>query len=252
MPRPRLDSVIPELTLSEGASLVAAMFNGVMSTRERMIVIAVDQLIRVGPVDFNSGQVCEVLDIKHPMIKHHFGSKENLLAEALVWTFRTWSRNQTLAMRNAKDEPEAQLRAFISAEIEWAKKLQALAVITQYPLLSEKVLRILGNSHKLEMQRLFEYHLAMLTLIVVAMRTKTRAKFDFDSTNYPRTDLVLKQSSAFLAATSISWSTHGLTMWATGDHFSTQGFASELVGNLSQKFAIDNHIKNIIRVAEGK
>lgn len=252
MARPRLDQIVPELSIGAGAQLVAAMFNGIMSTRERMIVVAVDQLIEVGPVDFNSGLVCEVLNVKHPMIKHHFGSKENLLAEALIWTFRTWSRFQTVAIRTAKNKPEDQLRTFITAELEWAKQMKAMAVISQYPLLSVKVLKILDTNHKFEMQRLFEYHLSILTMVIIALRNKSKANLDFDATNYPRTELVIKNSSAFLAATSISWSTHGLTMWSTGDHLSTQGFATDVVGSLSQKIAIENHIKNIIRIAEGK
>jgi len=222
-----------------------------LTTRDRMILLAIDQLIEVGPVDFNSGLVCDQLGIKHPMIKHHFGSKDNLLAEAIIWAFRGWSYFQVAALKNAKDDPELQIRAFISSEIAWAEELKAVAAVTQYPLMSANVRRILGTTYQPEMQALFEYHLALLTTVIVALRTKTKADLSFSVEDYPRKELVLKQPKAFLAASSVSWATHGLGMWSTGDHLSTKTLATDIVAGLTKKVAIANHIENIMNIAKG-
>jgi hypothetical protein len=101
------------------------------------------------------------------------------------------------------------------------------------------------------MQTLFEYHLATLTEIIVAIRDKKQFNLSFTEKDFPRNEIVIRHPHAFLAATSISWATHGMVVWSSGDHLSTRGFVNETVAGLTSKIAIDTHIKNILKIAKG-
>ncbi len=252
MSRPKYNPQAPDLQLSRGVrSLLDGLGDAPIGTRERMILLAIEQIVERGPVDFNSGLVCDQLGIKHPMIKHYFGSKENLLSEALLWGFRDWHRVLNESLAPSMKNPEELLKRRIRAEIEWGRAMKAMAILSHYPMVSENARRIISVSHTNEMQSLFEYHLATLTELVLAIRAKKQFKLDFNETNYPRTEAVIMHPQAFLAATSISWSTHGLVVWSSGDHLSTRGFVNETVAGISSKIAIESHLNNILKIAKG-
>jgi AcrR family transcriptional regulator len=240
------------LQLSSGVeALLLGLGDSQIGTKERMILLAIDQIVERGPVDFNSGLVCDQLGIKHPMIKHYFGSKENLLSEALLWSFRDWHRVLTDSIKTNSKNPEDILKRRIKAEVEWARSMKAMAILCHYPMVSENARRIISVSHAAEMQTLFEYHLATLTEIIVAIRDKKPFKLAFTEKDFPRNEIVILHPHAFLAATSISWATHGMVVWSSGDHLSTRGFVNETVAGLTSKIAIDTHIKNILKIAKG-
>ena len=216
-----------------------------------MILLAIEQIVERGPVDFNSGLVCDQLGIKHPMIKHYFGSKENLLSEALLWGFRDWHRVLSESWNKPSKNPEQLLIKKIKNEIEWGRQMKAMAILSHYPMVSENTRKIISVTHTNEMQALFEYHLAALTKLIVAIRNKVPFSIDFDEKTYPRTELVIKHPQAFIAAASISWASHGLVVWSSGDHLSTRGFMSETVAGVSSKIAIEAHMNNILKIARG-
>lgn len=232
-----------------------ALLNGLgeitITTRERMVLLAIEQIVERGPVDFNSGLVCDQLGIKHPMIKHYFGSKENLLSEALLWGFRDWHRVISESWSTPAKSPEDLLKRRIKAEVDWGRSMKSMAILSHYPMVSENARRIIAISHSTEMQTLFEFHLAALTELIVAIRNNRPFKLDFNETNYPRNENVIKHPQAFLAAASISWSVHGLVVWSSGDHLSTRGFVNETVAGLSSKIAVEAHLANILKIARG-
>ena len=232
-------------------SLLEGLGDTPIGTRERMILLAIEQIVERGPVDFNSGLVCDQLGIKHPMIKHYFGSKENLLSEALLWGFRDWHRVLSEPWSKPSKNPEQLLIKKIKAEIEWGRQMKAMAILCHYPMVSENARKIISVSHTHEMQSLFEYHLAALTKLIVAIRTKTDFSIDFDEKTYPRTEMVIRHPQAFIASASISWATHGLVVWSSGDHLSTRGFMSETIAGVSSKIAIETHLNNILKIARG-
>lgn len=252
MPRPKTNQLVPDLQLSAGVeALLAGLGESPIGTRERMILLAIEQIVDRGPVDFNSGLVCDQLGIKHPMIKHYFGSKENLLSEALLWGFRDWHRVLSKSWEKPTKNPEQLLLKKIKDEIEWGRSMKAMAILSHYPMVSENARRIISISHSIEMQSLFEFHLAALTELIVAIRNKKPFELSFNETNYPRTELVLKHPQAFLASASISWATHGLVVWSSGDHLSTRGFMNETIADVSSKIAIETHLSNILKIAKG-
>lgn len=251
------ESVNSDIAFSPGVQDIAQMMrqesNGrELTTKELMILTSIDEMVKTGPVDFNSGVVCHRLSVKEPLVNHYFGSKDALIADATVWAYRAWSFHVVAALKSGATDPEKKLRAFIDAELKWSRQMGAVAVLIQYPLLATNVKSYISTNFSGEMEKYFEYHLALLTTVVANLRNNDRSPMDFDLSNYPRKQLVMKYPQEFLDATSIAWSIHGLALWSSDSHSATRNFSKEVVRNISTKLAISNHVENIIALAKGK
>jgi len=227
------------------------MGNGI-GTRERLILLTIDEIKKHGPADFNARIVCERLGVKQSMIPYHFGSRDGLIVEATIWAYRDWSNYATEILRETAGSGEKRLRAYINAELDWASRMGPIALLVQYPMLSEPVRAKLQEKYGDEMRRKLEFHLAALSDIVIDIRTGSTTLLDYDDTNYPSIEKALTHATEFLTASSISWASHGLSMWVSGNHMSTQSFWTLDVGKISTKFAIKNHIDEIVAIAKGR
>ncbi len=252
MARPRLDAPIPELHLSQALDGVTRLMGNNIGTRERLILLAIDEIRQSGPADFNARVVCERLGVKQSMIPYHFGSRDGLVVEATIWAFREWSRHGIDMVRRTTGDGDKRLRAFIKAEIEWATLMGPVALLVQYPMLSEPVRIQLESLYGTEMRRSLEYHLAVLTDLVIDIRTGTTNPLDYNESDFPGTDFAVKNANEFLAAASISWASHGIQMWASGSHLSTKGFWSLDLPKIAVKFAMKNHLDEIVAIAKGR
>lgn len=250
------ESVNSDIVLSPAVQEIAELMRREfdyreLTTKELMILTSIDEMTLSGPVDFNSSKVCDRLNVKHPMVNHYFGSRDQLIAEVTVWAYRAWSYQIVTALKSAPANSEKRLRAFIDAELNWAQKMKAVGVLIQYPLLSGRVRELVETEYTSEMQKYFEYHLALLTTVIADMRRGKASQIEFDMNSYPRKQLLAKHPREFLDAASIAWSIHGLAMWSSESHSATRNFATEVFKNLSAKAAIKNHINNMISVAQG-
>lgn len=252
MARPRNDEPLRPISVSREVRNIERIMGDDITTRELIILVAINQMIDVGPVDFNANTVCETLGIKHPMINYYFGSRDGLIADAAIWAFRGWSHGWAKSITTSKPEPEARLRASLAFEIEWSSEMRAVSVLVQYPLLSSSVRAILDSKYGDEMAKTFEYHLALLTQIVIDMRKGTKTPIEFDETNYPRNDRIARNPAEFMAATSMALASHGLSMWGSGQHHPSRRSAKEMVANITRNLMIENHITEIIRIAKGR
>jgi AcrR family transcriptional regulator len=217
-----------------------------------MILASIEQMIETGPVDFNSGSICDTLGIKHPMVNYYFGSRDGLIAEATVWAYRGWSEKLLSAVRNAAKNAEKRLRAYISAELEWAENMKAMSVMVQYPLMSREVKKIIENSYVAEMQTDFEYHLSILSTLIIELRSGINTDINFDRTNFPRAEYVLKNTREVLDAASFAWSIHGLSTWRSGSHTPSKNLQKEFAAKITEQITLKSHIENVIAVARGR
>ena len=80
--RPR-ESVNSSVKFSPEVERIAESLGSSISTRDLIILASIDQIVETGPVDFNSGTVCDMLNLKHPMINYYFGSRDGLIADPL-------------------------------------------------------------------------------------------------------------------------------------------------------------------------
>lgn len=221
------------------------------NTRQKMIILAIEQIVRVGPADFTAVQVCDRLNIKHPMINHYFGSRDVFMAEVQWWAYREWVKQVDRTFREAPKNPKKRLRAFIDGEIAWAQRMGGMHILIHYPMVSASTLAYLSEHHQQEMQKYFEYHLALITVTVRDIHKQTLHPLDFDADTIPKVDL-LKVPKYFLAATQISWATHGLASWNSGKHIATQNIEDSKLTALTTKIAVEKMIQTIMGIAEKK
>jgi AcrR family transcriptional regulator len=223
-----------------------------ISTRDLIILSSIDQMTETGPVDFNSGAVCDLLNLKHPMINYYFGSRDGLIAEASIWAYRGWSEKVMTATRNAPKNAEKRLRAYLEASLEWAENMRAVTVLSQYPVLSKAVKDLIDDGYSVELQKDFEYHLVFLATLIIDMRTGKNSDLDFDKTNYPKGKYTLSHPRELLEAASIAWAAHGIMMWRSGSHIPTTNLRKEFTAKLSEDLAMRLHVDNIVAIARGQ
>lgn len=246
--KPRENVIIP-LELNPEVRAIADTLGTSISTRDLIILTSIEQMTETGPVDFNSGTVCDLLNLKHPMINYYFGSRDGLIAEASIWAYRGWSHKVMTATRNAPKNAEKRLRAYLEASLEWAENMRAVTVLSQYPVLSKAVKNLIDESFSIELQKDFEYHLAFLATLIIEMRTGKNSELDFDKTNYPKGKYMLTQPKELLDAASIAWAAHGIMMWRSGAHIPTNNLRQEFAAKISEDLAMKVHVDNIIDIA---
>lgn len=186
------------------------------------------------------------------MVNHYFGSRDGLLIEATITAYRAWSKRSVEALKSSPLEPEKALRQFIASEIDWSKKMQSLAILIQYPLLSNAIRKSVSENHAEEMNRIFEYHLGLLSSLIVGMRTGKTPPMDYQIENYPRAQYLLKHNKEVLDSTALAWAIHGLALWHTESHTPTRDLAKNVANQLSQKVAVKNYIEKIVAMAKGQ
>lgn len=220
------------------------------STREKMIILAIEEIVTSGPADFNANRVCERLGVKTPMVNYHFKNRDGLLAEAVWWAYRHWSLSLREAMRSAPKNAEKRLRTFVEHEIDWAERLGGMAILMHYPLASAESHVMVANLYGEKMQEIFDFHLALVAVTIHDLRTGDVSSLDFDETSAPKAKLLL-QPHLVLAAGHIAWMTHGIASWATDSHVATKGYAARTVKGLSVSLAKKTYIDLIVKIAKG-
>jgi AcrR family transcriptional regulator len=235
--RPR-ESVNSSVELSPEVQSIADGLGTSISTRDLIILCSMDQMIKTGPVDFNSGTVCDLLNLKHPMINYYFGSRDGLITEATIWAYRNWSNRVLTATRNAPKNGEKRLRAYLETNLEWCKNMGALTVLSQYPLLSQAVKTLVDEGYSLEFQKDFEYHLVFLATLIIDIRSGKNSELDFDQTNYPKGKYMLTHPRELLDAASVAWAAHGVNMWISGSHTPTRNLRQEFTAKVNEELAI--------------
>jgi AcrR family transcriptional regulator len=248
--RPR-ETVNCSIELSPEVQLIADQAGLSISTRDLIILASIDQIIETGPVDFNSGTVCDMLNLKHPMINYYFGSRDGLIVEATIWAYRAWSHKVITAARNAPKNAEKRLRAYLDESLKWAKNMKAMTLLTQYPVLSKSVKSLVDDGYSAELQKDFEYHLVFLATLIIEMRNGKNSDLDFDKTNYPKGNYMLTHPRELLEASSVAWASHGIMMWKSGSHTPTKNLQKEFTAKVSEDLAMRIHIDNIVAIARG-
>lgn len=220
------------------------------STREKLIMIAIEDIRDVGPADFSPMRVCDRLGLKHPLVNYHFGNRDGLLAEATWWAYQLWSVNVVSSIRNAPANAEKRLRAFVTEEAKWARKFSGMYLLLQHPLASFDSQKLVKENYQKEMADIFDHHLALVAVCVSDLRSGKVSSVDFDSENLPRA-LAFSNPGALLTAGHVAWMTHGFASWSAGHHVSTNSMDSRAVAGLTVALAKKTYVDLIIKVARG-
>lgn len=252
MSRKPRETVNSSVDLCPEVQAIAQIMGTDLSTRDLIILASIEQMIITGPVDFNSGTVCDLLNLKHPMVNYYFGSRDGLIAEAAIWTYRGWSSKAIGATRNAPRDPEKRLGAYLVAGFEWAGNMQAMTLLSQYPVLSQGVRSIIDEGYSIELQKDFEFHIVFLATLIIDLRKGKISELDFDQTNYPKAKYMLSHPRELLDAASVAWAGHGVNLWNSGSHIPTRNLRQDFTAKVSERLAVDVHLDNIVAIARGQ
>ena len=218
--------------------------------REKMILLAIEEMQNVGPLDFRTHVICSRLGIKAPNVNHFFGSRDGFLAETVFYAQTDWVNHLRENILKAPKDPKKRLRAWIDGEIAWGQKAKAMGIFANYPILSADAQKILTEKYGKQFQRNFEYALAVVTTLVIDYRSGKFSSLEFTVDNYPRVELMLKHSPEFLVATSMSWAVHGIASWSSGEHIATTNLEDPKLSKITAKFTVEQYIKRIMKMAE--
>lgn len=219
------------------------------SVRDQIVMLTIEEIIEIGPADFNAASPCDRIGVKHPTVNYHFGNRDGLIAEATMWVHDWWVRSLYSNILAAPKNAKKRLRSFIESEIAWSKKMGGMTLLMHYPLASHGSQEIVSKKFADRMRRNFEFNLAIVTTLVLDIRNGTLSPLSFTVEDFPKAEL-LRHPSAVLAATSISWATHGIASWSSGDHIATRDMAKNSASKITTQLATEHYIKNIIRMAE--
>jgi AcrR family transcriptional regulator len=216
------------------------------SMREKIILVSIDDLGRVGPATFNVKLVCEALGVSYSLINHHFGNRDELIAEASIRWYETYVQALWKAANAAPRDAEARLRAWLMESVVWASRYSGLAAVMNYPTASLDVTHLLRDKWQEQLSTFGELNLARLLWLIRELRANEVTDTKLEIGNLPAVQLRSDPSLMALNA-SVGWSILGLAVWSAGRHLPTGRVFDE---NVELQAAVQIHLNNIITIAK--
>ena len=216
------------------------------SMRDKIIALTYEAVSRVGPSTFNVKLVCEELDISYSLINHHFGSRDELLAETTVIAYE---RYIDIIWKAAKTgtKPKDRLRNWIEASIGWSSVSSGWGALLNYPTASLDVTDLITERYKQKMADMGQLNLARLLQLIVDVKKNRVSEKEYELGKLPLASLLANTRSLYLMS-SIGWSVLGVAVWSAGRHLPT-GQTQE--SRMHEKMAVKDHINRIINQIDG-
>jgi len=220
--------------------------NPTPSMREKILYVTMSDVSRVGPAAFNVGVVCEALEISNSLINHHFGGRDELIAEAVVETYQRYVDDIWMSAIE-QVTPEARLRAWIEASVARQVQMRGLAAILNYPTASLDVTNIVHERFGQLMADLGALNMARLIQLVGDVRRDSVSKIELKLGEISGPELASDPHITVIGA-SIGWSVLGMSVWNTGPHLPTATHPeTALLLEATSKY----HVDRMIREARG-
>lgn len=216
------------------------------SMRDKILFVTLDDVSRVGPATFNVKLVCETLDVSYSLINHHFGSRDELLAEATLLAYAMYVEELWQQAQQAERTPEARLEAWIRASIAWSQRMSGWGAILNYPTAALDVTEFVRERSGDAMREWGILNLARLFTLVSDVRRGSVTPGP-ELGNIDNSSLLNDREMTELTS-SIGWSILGVSVWHAGRHLPT-GDIPELAPLDSS--LVDSHIESLIRKAKG-
>ncbi|MEN9752198.1 MAG: hypothetical protein RLZZ600_1245 [Actinomycetota bacterium] len=188
--------------------------------RERIIFVTIDDVGRVGAATFNVKLVCDALGVSYSLINHHFGSRDELIAEAASRWYEIYVEALWQAVCDAEQTPEARFRAWLAANVSWSGDFNGMSALLDYPTASSDVTQFIDTYHRADMTSLGELNLARLVSLVRDVRMNEIGTYSLERGKVDR-DLLLNDPQLTLVAGAIAWAILGMSVWTAGHHLPT-------------------------------
>ncbi len=215
------------------------------TARQKFLALTIDELAKTGPHSFNATYVCDLLDMTYPMVNHYFGSRNGLVAEAVSVAYRSYILGLREAADRSEPTPLDRLRGWIRAQMKWTQENPGIAVVLDFPHASLDVSNILRNEFKDEMERYFQFNMAVLMQLVMDVREDRIRPIWFNVDDLPYEEFMANTDLVYRAS-SIAFSTLGASMWMAGAHVPS---ASLTVINDRLTDTMNWHIDHLIEFA---
>jgi AcrR family transcriptional regulator len=212
------------------------------STREKMMFVTVDDVTRIGPVSFNAITMCDEVGVSDGLLNFHFGSRNELLAETLVWVYQRFVNEIAESVGKAKQNPEAKLRAWITAVHQGFLKMGGWGVLVNYPIASREVSYLAERQHGKEYVDMAELNLALLLHVISDFKKDRITPFTLEAGKIPKS-FFIKNPGLTALTVSVALSTSGMAVWQGGR---TEGQARK-EGSTMDKMVIKTHVDRIIK-----
>ena len=213
--RPEVSAQIPADRVLNEAFWRTFGDNPTPTTRQKMIFVAIDDIRRVGPSSFNALTLCDVLGVSYSLLNFHFGSRDELVAEALVIVYGDLVRDIWRTVTTAPKNPRDRLRAFVEGTTQAFTDVGGWGVLITYPLASREVTELVRSRYGQEMVDLAELNLARLLQLVSDVQKDTVADVSFELGELPSDHFVTDPALVALTL-SVALSISGLAVWRGG------------------------------------
>jgi hypothetical protein len=218
------------------------------NVRQKLVILSALEIAEVGILEFNSKNPCNVIDAKTSIVNYYFGGREGLLAESAAFVHDEWLKAIQSVIKPVPQDPIKQLKKIINVQLTFAAQWKEMGVFASYPNSSPLIRKLYFERFGKHTKEIIEYYLAVLTLLIADAKEGRRTTIDFQVGTVPKQKAKLLYKS-LLAATSFSWSVHGLFVWTAGQHAPSHQISDKNFSKLTEKLAIKNHIDTIIDTA---
>lgn len=215
---------------------------GEISMREKILLVTLDDVGRVGPMSFNTKYTCEALEIAPSLINHHFGGRDELLAEATLLCYGNYVEILWNAVISGPQDPKSRLRTWIETSIEWSGRMSGWGPILNYPTSSMEITRIIDEKYRDEMTKWSELNLARLSVLIGDVKRNRISNTELKRGSIPRAKMIMDPRIVALTS-SIGWSTLGIAVWKAGRHLPS-GSIKEI--GLLERQMVKSHVDRLI------
>lgn len=216
------------------------------SMRDKIIALTYEGVARIGPSTFNIKLVCEELGISYSLINHHFGSRDELLAETTVIAYERYI-SVIWAAAKMGTKPKERLRNWIEASISWSSTASGWGAILNYPTASLDVTELITERYKQKMADMGQLNLARLLQLIVDVKKNKVSEKEYELGKLPLASILANTRSLYLMS-SIGWSVLGVAVWSAGRHLPT---GQTVESRMHEKMAVKVHIDRIINQIDG-
>jgi AcrR family transcriptional regulator len=182
------------------------------TARDSLVTAAIDHLSKYGPAGVQPQEICRELGISKALVNYHFGTREGLIAEAMVVAYEQYVDLLMEAVDGAGPDPVDRLFAWIDRQIEWTTDHSGLAAALDFP---DAALGRTTLDPELEERLGVAGMRNFANLQLLVLDARTHLKRDDPSWAPNGTEVGL-------TAAVIGWITLGVSVWKGGNHLPTR------------------------------
>jgi AcrR family transcriptional regulator len=164
-------------------------------------------------------QLCSELGLAPSLVNYHFGSADQLLAEAVVESYEQYVEQNTTSVDEAGPDPEPRLRAWIMSQFDWTRAHPGIASILNFGLSSPTVGNAIVGALAERLSAASAANLSLAARLVRDLRAGTLSQEPIDSIEIADAELTE-------LTTLMMWTTLGVSTWAAGNHIPTRQYTT--------------------------